>query len=297
MQDLSTILYIDEHRSCSNYYLHKHRMGFRYLEFQKGEKTPPLDDQPFNYLFCVLGGCVKVNCLGTGEGIFREGEMVLIPQGSSCICQVIEELKLLVFAFDIPQSDCDKLIFESYAAQVESIAYRFSPTPIKAPLRSMFDLLVGYLQAGLNCIHLHEIKHREFFLLIRGFYAQQEIVQLFHPLLGKSLNFRNTILRNYRKASHITDLIRFTGLSRSGFFVQFKAEFGMTAKEWLAERIKQDITRLAANRRLSTKEIMYDLNFDSPQQFNRFCRTNFGLPPSLLIEKIREQMQPGQEIA
>lgn len=297
MYNLSSILYADEHRSCSNYYCSKHSTGFRYVEIRKGEATPPLENQPLNYLFCILDGCVKINCQDMPDCIFQKSEMVLVPQGSESTCNVIEDLKLLIFGFDIPQSDCDKLIFEDYAPLAASIEYKFSPTPIKEPLRSMLDLLVIYLQRGLNCIHLHELKHREFFLLLRGFYSREEIARLFQPLLGKSLNFRNTILQHYRKAGSIADLISFSGLSRSNFFVQFKQEFGVTAKEWLAERVKQDIIRLASNRRLSTKEIMHDLNFDSPQQFNRFCRTNFGLPPTLLIGRIREQMLQGQEIA
>lgn len=294
MSDPGTIFYMDEHRSCAKY-SDKRSRGFRYLEIGTGGAIPSLEDQPLNYLFCILEGGVKVNCLGVPERLFKAGEMVLIAQGDSCSCQVVEDLRLLIFGFDIPSSDCDKMIFEDYAPLAESVEYDFSPTPIKRPLRSMLDLLVVYLQSGLNCMHLHELKHREFFLLIRGFYSRQEIARLLYPLLGRSLSFRNTILQNYRKASNINDLVQFTRLSRSNFFVRFKQEFGMTAKEWLAVRIKQDIMRLASNRRLSTKEIMHRLNFDSPQQFNRFCKANFGLPPTQLIGQIRDHLQRSDE--
>ena len=46
----------------------------------------------------------------------------------------------------------------------------------------------------MNCKHLHEIKSMELFLLFRGFYRKEELAYLFHPIVGKSLDFRSLIL-------------------------------------------------------------------------------------------------------
>lgn len=287
MTPVQEILSIDEHRSCVNYLKDQNGTGFRYLEIKKSE-TLDLDNLRLNYMFCVLNGRCIIQSDTCKPRDTRGGEMLLVPRTISCSVTVQQDVQLIVFGFDLPQNSCDRLIFENYAEYASQITYDASPQPIKEPLRIMLENIAYYLQAGLNCGHLHQLKNQEFFLLIRGFYTKQEIAQLFYPLIGKSLDFRNKILRNYSSSTSVAELIRNSGLSRSSFFVRFKQEFGMTAKDWLAIRVRQEIVHLASNRQLSTKEIMHCLNFDSPQQFNRFCKHNFGLPPTQFIGQIRD---------
>lgn len=77
-------------------------------------------------------------------------------------------------------------MLQSYYDLCNDIHYDFTPLEIRHPLNEFIDLLVFCLKSGMNCAHLHEIKHKEFFLYLRGFYTKEEIVQLFFPIMGKN---------------------------------------------------------------------------------------------------------------
>ena len=75
-------------------------------------------------------------------------------------------------------------MLSSYLDEVQNTPLCFEPLSVRAPLDTFLHLLESYLQAGVNCKHLHELKERELFIIFRTAYTKSEIIQLLYPIMG-----------------------------------------------------------------------------------------------------------------
>ena len=137
----------------------------------------------------------------------------------------------------------------------------------------------------MSCAHLHNLMQREFFFLLRGFYHKQEIAMLFYPIIGKEMDFKDFVMRNYTKVSNIEQLISLSNLGRSRFFTKFNEAFGMTAKQWMLKQKNQQILEKMTEPGIYIKDVIEELGFDSQVYFSRYCKHHFGCTPSQLMKR------------
>lgn len=283
-QPIQDLLYVSEHLSCKNY-LMDISTGFKYEEYAAGEVAEKESVSRNYILFIIEGECSLSHNSYTNN--FKGGDMVLIPRTANMRGVALSDIKILFFAFDIPQSGCDKLIFSSLRDLSKDVPYCFVPTQIRYPLTAFIDLLIYCLRNKMNCSHLHEMKHRELFMYLRAFYTKEEVAAFLHPMLGSSWEFKDFVLNNYQKVNTISELAQLLSMSRSVFFKKFKAEFGETFGHWKVKQLKVQIIFRATQPNVSSKEIMTEFGFNSATSFNRFCKGHFGCNPSELIDTIR----------
>ena len=142
----------------------------------------------------------------------------------------------------------------------------------------------------MSCAHLHEMKQRELFFYLRGFYSKEEIAGLFYPIVSRSFDFRNFVFENYRKVHSLKELIDLSPMSRSTFLRRFKSEFNDTAHDWMLKQTCQRIVGEIACPETTIKDLMAKFGFDSHSSFNRFCKANFHCTPSELIRRYRKDV-------
>lgn len=282
---LQKLLYASEHLTCINY-ANSLNTGFRH-EVISADTYLQKDSVSQNYiLFFLKGSCI----IGSGSyphRVFKQGEMILIPKSSVFEGRVIEVLEVLIFNFHIPLSSCDKLTFEAYANICQKMDYEFLPTQICYPLDVFVEQVTYLLKRGLKCAHFFEIKHREFFLLLRSFYTKEEISLLLHPIIGKTLSFKDFILENYTIVDSIDKLISKSHLSKSSFNEKFKEDFGVTAKQWMLKQQANAVKAKACEPHVTIKDLMEVIGYSSPAHFNRFCRTYLACTPGELLKSNR----------
>ena len=126
---------------------------------------------------------------------------------------------------------------------------------------------------------------QEFFFLLRGFYEKQEIAVLFHPIIGKEMDFKDFVMHNHTKVDNIEQLISLSNMGRSYFFTKFNEVFGMTAKQWMLKQRNQRILEQMTEPGVCIKDVIEKLGFDSQGNFNRYCKQHFGCTPKQLIER------------
>ena len=170
---LHDLLYIGEHQTC-NHYRADVGSGFIYEELEAGE-TERLDTVRRNHLLILLEGRCSLDCNQFSGRDFSAGEMILVPRSAAFSGRTLTRVRLLDMAFEKPESGCDRLVLQSYHTLCRQLRYDFRPTEIRYPLTAFFDLLVFCLKNGMSCAHLHEMKHRELFFYLRGFYSKEEI--------------------------------------------------------------------------------------------------------------------------
>lgn len=280
---LKKLLYVEEHLSCVNY-VNIPETGFRYEEIPAGTYFQK-DSVSQNYILLFMEGSCSISSGFYSQRTFKAREMILIPKSSVFEGVVLQTLKVLIFNFHVPLNSCDRATFETYSSYCLQMEYDFSPLLFCRSVSLFVEQMVFYLKREIRCGHLFEIKHKEFFLLLRTFYSKKQISSLLYPILGKTLSFKDFILSNFIRAGSIEKLIDMSHLSKSSFYEKFKADFGMTAKQWLLKQQVNIVKAKACEPHVTIQDLMEVIGYSSPTHFNRFCRTYLACTPGELLKR------------
>lgn len=282
------LLYIGEHLTC-NHYMADIGTGWLYREIDADEQIMYQSLQNNHLVFFMEGNSV-LSCNQFVNRTFQAGEMILLPRMASISGKASTPLKFVDMAFAAPMSGCDKLILQNLYELCEQLTYDFQPVKIRYPLSAFLDLLVYCLKNGMNCAHLHELKHKEVFFYFRGFYTKEEIATLFYPIIAKSFDFRGFVYENAPKCTSLAQLIEMSNMSQRTFYRKFTREFNVSPQKWMLQQICQRIIHEATQPDVSIADIIERLDFASPASFAQFCQRHFQLTPTQLLAKYQMEI-------
>ena len=260
--------------------------GFKYFDLKQGESISRTS-LSLNLLVLSYSGDIKVTYDNCCSVILEPLEMVLIPRDASVCLEMLTSSKLLLLKFDTYTSVCKKFRDKDYLDYLDDGDYLLYKLPIYPSLEKLLSLFLQVLKLGVDCMNLHEMKRREFFFFLKHYYKDEQIARLFYPILSSRFSFRDFIYKHCTDHSTVNDLIEVSGMSRSTFYDKFKEVFGVTAKQWLLKRRAQKVYERLTTPDAIIKEVMYDCDFNSPSQFNRFCRHYLGDTPTNIIRKAK----------
>ena len=219
--------YIKEHTSCVNYKTEEYS-GFSLGQALTGENFDNQEQEiKANHLIFILSGEVEITKDENEKARVHANEFVFIPISSHYVGKVIlpgRYINLTFFHNNI--SLCDKHMLSSYLKEESDVPLYFEALPIKEPLNLFLGLLETYLQAGVSCKHLHEIKERELFIIFRTTYTKREMIRLFHPIMGKEFDFKIAVLQHKDQVYSKKELAQLLGMSNSDLQRKFIQEFG-----------------------------------------------------------------------
>lgn len=284
-EGLSDLLYVDEHVTCDNY-VSDYRCSFRFEVLSDKEVIDLNDD--FNYLFFLLEGKVKIEYNGYPCNEVEKGHVMFLPRAACVKIVPLTEVSFLYCMFDVPYSVCDKLNFMALAPLVQDKAFNFSPVKIRAQFDPFIDSIIYYLRNKIHCAHLHEIKQSEMFLIFRWFYPKMELAELFHPMIAKGWDFRDAVLRNYKKVNSVNELARMLNMSRSSFDVQFRQEFEMPPQQWMLKQKANYVRLFLSQPDVTIADAIMKFSFNSSTHFTRFCKQHLGQTPKAFMRSARK---------
>lgn len=278
---LKDLLYVSEHLSCKEYMVEMN-YGFHYAEYVggKSESDRVLDR---NVIVFVIEGSCSFSCDQFSNRVFFGGDMIFLPKSASVSYSAREYIKVMYMAFDTPQNPCDKQRFEQGTQESDNVDYDFAPLKMNYAMNNFINSLAYYLQNGGSCSHLHDIKHKELFLILRWFYTKEQFAEFFYPIIGKNFDFKNFVIDNFTNCNRLDELVRRSNMSANTFMKKFKSEFGMTAYQWMLKQTCNKIVHKALQPGITVKEIMFHIGIDSPTHFNRICKRYFQKTPKELI--------------
>lgn len=284
--------YIKEHTSCVNYKTEEDA-GFALKEAALGEHFDNRQQEiKANHLIFILSGEVSITKDSKEETRVRAGEFIFIPLSSHYTGTVIQPGTYISLSFFHDTiSLCDKHMLSSYLDKVQNTPLCFEPLSVRAPLDMFLHLLESYLQAGVNCKHLHELKERELFIIFRTAYTKSEIIQLLYPIMGIEVDFKAAVLQHKDRVRSKQELAELLGMSGSELHRKFTQEFGETVQSWLQKQKNKEILSRLNYDFISIKEVAYELGFGSAAGFNKYCKNNFGCSPSELRQEIKKKQQ------
>ena len=281
--------YIKEHTSCVNYKTEEDA-GFALKEAASGKHFDNRQQEiKANHLIFILSGEVSITKDSKEETRVRAGEFIFIPLSSHYTGTVIQPGTYISLSFFHDTiSLCDKHMLSSYLDKAQHTPLCFEPLSVRAPLDMFLHLLESYLQAGVNCKHLHELKERELFIIFRTAYTKSEIIQLLYPIMGIEVDFKAAVLKHKDRVRSKQELAELLGMSGSELHRKFTQEFGETVQSWLQKQKNKEILSRLNYDFISIKEVAYELGFGSAAGFNKYCKNNFGCSPSELRQEIKK---------
>lgn len=284
--------YIKEHTSCVNYKTEEDA-GFALKEAALGEHFDNRQQEiKANHLIFILSGEVSITKDSKEETRVRAGEFIFIPLSSHYTGTVIQPGTYISLSFFHDTiSLCDKHMLSSYLDKAQHTPLCFEPLSVRAPLDMFLHLLESYLQAGVNCKHLHELKERELFIIFRTAYTKSEIIQLLYPIMGIEVDFKAAVLKHKDRVRSKQELAELLGMSGFELHRKFTQEFGETVQSWLQKQKNKEILSRLNYDFISIKEVAYELGFGSAAGFNKYCKNNFGCSPSELRQEIKKKQQ------
>ncbi|HIX03017.1 MAG TPA: AraC family transcriptional regulator [Candidatus Odoribacter faecigallinarum] len=275
-----------EHRTCTNFKADI-GTGFHHELLHSGESIMLKPEQSHHLLFFMQGECI-LDCNQFTGRKFQAGETILIPQGAKFKGLALTKVEIMDMAFETIISSCDKLELQGNNALPAGFQYKFQALPIRDPLWKMLQLLAQCLEAGMGCVHLHELKHRETFLYFRTFYTKKEIAKLFFPLSRKFLDFKDLVYHYLKTGASVEQLADLAGMSKTTFQRKFKEAFGESAGTWLRRKLCDRIVQELTLPDVCIKDVVYKFNFASHASFTRFCKANFQETPMELRARIQK---------
>lgn len=273
------LLYAQEHLSCVNYVTNK-AIGFSVHMLSKGDNFA-LPDKEENYIIFLLSGKLGIDFSQVGDKELHPNEMILIPQDSEGKGTVLEDSSFQLLAFDRDHMNlCDKFSVEDVLSSAAPEDKLSRSLPIYPPMQMVLDSVSFFLSNNISCIHLHEIKQKEAFLILRAFYTKEENAKLFAALLYDKINIPEFVRMNFLKVRTAEELAENYHLDFQEFTRQFVESFGIEPQKWMdkkkAELIKKDLKIVD----IPYENIIKKFLFKSAEEFHGFCVKNIGKTPA-----------------
>lgn len=179
------LLYPEEHISCVNYLTDK-TIGFSIQSLNKDEDFVLLDKN-MHYIIFLQSGKMQLTFKNVGAKVLYRGEMVYIPNNNEGKGFAEADAEFVLLGFDNGHLHlCDEFAIEDLSKHCAIEIGQSVSTPIYPPMQMVLDSVKFYLNNKISCIHLHAIKQKEVFLILRTFYSKKENAEFFAPLLFPS---------------------------------------------------------------------------------------------------------------
>lgn len=261
--------------------------GFRYYDIS-ADRAYEGKDSKSNYLVFLLEGELLVSYNEFINNKVTPCHFYLIPKSSDFVVKSLSWCNIIVLAFESLKDIYDNAVFQSYWKIASQNKHTFSPLPIHYVLNDYLYLSLRYMRNKINDSKMDSLKTQELFLLIKSLYTKDEVANLLHPILGRSLNFKEKVLQHYQYANNVEELAKALEMGRTNFDIKFKKEFGIPPLRWMLREKAKRVRFSMAESDATLSDIMEKYNFSSPTHLNRFCKQQFGCSPTELIKRLNK---------
>jgi AraC-like DNA-binding protein len=151
--------------------------------------------------------------------------------------------------------------------------------------------LVCTWEDGLRCRFYLQAKINELLLLIRLYYSEEQLGRFFYFILKSDTVFWDFVQTNYLHYSTVGKLAEAMNLTPQQFTRRFNSVFGQAPYGWMQREKARLIYGEICRSDKPIKEIASNFGFPIPANFNRFCKTAFGMNPGAIRKKRIQQQE------
>ena len=264
-----------------------HETGFADILIHKAEVYADLNTNHY-YIVMIISGEVNASCKLYKNKLIKSGTMAFIPRGSKMVIRALEDTNILLFGFTTTIIRTDNEMLEYFCTHAGKKDYTFNTLPICSAMSDFLKLIGAQIhEKKLKHSGICHVWNTYFFHMMVAYYNKDEITAFMRPIISGGADFKSFIENNYLEADgNVSKLITLSGLSVMTFKTRFKATYGMTAKQWLDQRLKEQILGYATERNVGPSHIAHQMLM-TPQRFNRLCHRLWGVTGSELIRRVQ----------
>ena len=264
-----------------------HETGFADILIHKEEVYADLNTNHY-YIVMIISGEVNASCKLYKNKLIKSGTMAFIPRGSKMVIRALVDTNILLFGFTTTIIRTDNEMLEYFCTHAGKKDYTFNTLPICSAMSDFLKLIGAQIhEKKLKHSGICHVWNTYFFHMMVAYYNKDEITAFMRPIISGGADFKSFIENNYLEADgNVSKLITLSGLSVMTFKTRFKATYGMTAKQWLDQRLKEQILGYATERNVRPSHIAHQMLM-TPQRFNRLCHRLWGVTGSELIRRVQ----------
>lgn len=263
--------------------------GFADIPMKEGEVyTEPSTNH--YYIVIIMSGEVTLSCKLYSNRLIKVGTMAFVPRGGKMRIEAKSDTNILLFGFTTTIVRTERELLEYFCTNASKKDYSFNTLPICKAMNDLLTLIASQLhEKKLKHSGICHVWNTYFFHIMVAYYEKVEIIAFLRPIIAGGADFKSFIENNYLEAEgNVSRLIILSGLSTMTFKTRFKAIYGMTAKKWLDERLKEQIIEHAAEKNMGTIQMAHTLMMP-PQKLNRICRRFWGITAGEIIRRVQRE--------
>ena len=266
--------------------------GFATATFASGEEyTNPYTR--YYYILLVRRGAITLSCKLYSYKSIVAGTMTFIPKGSSYTFTVTEASEVLFFAFSTTLIRTDKEMLEYFCHHAGKRSYTFNTLPIRNGMDDLITLIDRQLrERRMKNGGIAQVWNSYFFHTMVAYYSKDEVAAFMRPIISGAVDFEAFVENNYLEADgNVAQLAALSGMSYDAFQDKFVRLYGVTAKQWLDERTREQLISLAKIPNMTPQEMAAAIRCTS-QKLNKLCQRYWNIPPGELIRRCSKSEYP-----
>ncbi len=212
----------------------------------------------------------------------EEGSILLLPPGCHFKTRTDGGVSVCVFRLEGDERLCkgsslDDLKSGNADRERDLATLQMNPV-IK---EFLFSLKENY-EKGLTGSDYLELKKKELFYLLSGYYTAEELSCWYHPLMSNNSRFMDFVLKNYKKVRTVKEFASLYNCSISNFEKKFRLTFGVSPYRWMSQKRIDEVYQEIITTDKPLNLIAEEQKFLSLPQFTDYCKKHLGHPPGRL---------------
>ncbi|GEM_PF-337836 len=230
-------------------------------------------------IIAIMEGGIRISTLYNKINTIEKNTLIFFPPNINCRLSFTKNTTLIVLKINDHINLCKQLIVEEFLNLAEDEDNEISFLIIKKQLKTYINTINAYFEDGINHYYLSELKLREFFILLEGYYTKKELASFFQPLLSVNAQFTYFILKNYQEIKTVKEFAEKANLSLSSFEKEFKKVFNISPYRWMKQKKMKYLLHQISNSTKPFKVISEECGFSSTSQMNDFCKKEWRMTP------------------
>ena len=259
--------------------------GFAIASFAAEERYVD-PDANYYYILLVRQGTISLSCKLYKYKRIATGTMAFIPKGSRYEFTASEDSEIMFFAFGTTLIRTDNEMLEYFCHHAGKRSYTFNTLPIRSGMDDLITLIDRQLrERRMKNGGIAQVWNSYFFHTMVAYYSKDENTAFMRPIISGAVDFEAFVENNYLEADgNVAQLAALSGMSYDAFQDKFIRIYGVTAKQWLDERTREQLISLAKTPSMTPQEMAAALRCTA-QKLNKLCQRYWSIPPGELIRR------------
>ena len=240
-----------------------------------------------NEIVLIVSGKIRLNIYDNMGVELGKGQFVFLQVGCNLSYKTVAKGQLVIFRLEDSIHLCHSYSLERLYSKLKRIEKQEILTVLEFNFRIWHFAkgLVDTLEDGLKCRFYLQAKITELLILIRLYYPEEQLGRFFYFMLSSDTAFSESVRMSYMQYPTVSKLAEAMNMTSQQFTRRFNNVFGQAPYGWMQREKARLIYGEICRSDKPIKEIASKYGFLIPANFNRFCKTSFGMNPGEIRKK------------